>query len=278
MPTEGVTGANKGIGYEIVKALCQRYNGHVYLTARNAIKGNAAACKLRKLGLYPIFHQLDIGDEESIKKFRDYITKHEGGIDLLFNNAGVSFNECTQAYAKEAENVINVNYFGTLHAVEILGPILRYGARIINTSSFFGHLSNIPSSSLRNRLAARSLTVDGLCHLMNEYLSDVRNGVHVTKGWGDSPYTVSKVGVAALTIVLQRMFDNDPEKRQISVNSVHPGYTQTDLTGNMGTYTAEEGARSALFAGLDAEGLRGQFVWDNLAIIDWYAATPPKSF
>ncbi|KAB0804804.1 hypothetical protein PPYR_01774 [Photinus pyralis] len=271
-----VTGANKGIGFEIVKALCQRYNGNVYLTARNAIKGNAAACKLKKLGLNPIFRQLDVEDEESIKRFRDYIAKREGGINLLFNNAGVTFDECTQLFSKEAEKVVNVNFFGTLHVSEILAPLLRYGARIINTSSYFGHLSNIPSASLRDRLASRNLTVDGLCQLMNEYLSDVRQNKHITNGWGDSPYNVSKVAVAALTIVLQRQFDNDPEKRQISVNSVHPGYSKTDLTGNTGTYTAEEGARPALFAALDAEGLRGQFVWENLAIIDWYSPNPPS--
>ncbi|KAF5296577.1 hypothetical protein FQR65_LT10230 [Abscondita terminalis] len=274
-----VTGANKGIGFAIVKGLCEQFDGKVYLTARNGIKGNSAVCKLRKMGYSPIFHQLDVTDEESITKFRDYILKHEGGIDMLFNNAGTSFDyeKCNDMYYKQTKDTMDINYYGTLKCSQILAPILRYGAKIINTSSYYGHLSNIPSSELRSKLGSYDLTIDGLNKLMDQYLCDVKENKHVENGWGDNPYAVSKVAVSALSVVLQRFFNNDPEKRQISVNSFHPGYTKTDLTGNSGLYTPEEAARPALWIALEAEGLRGQFVWNNLTIVDWYASTPPQN-
>lgn len=47
--------------------------------------------KLEELGLHPIFHQLDITDNNSIIRFRDYIASNEGGIDVLVNNAAIAF-------------------------------------------------------------------------------------------------------------------------------------------------------------------------------------------
>ncbi|KAF5291925.1 hypothetical protein FQA39_LY14157 [Lamprigera yunnana] len=272
-----VTGANKGIGFAIVKGLCQKFDGKVYLTARNTIKGNAAVCKLRKMGYRPVFHQLDISDNESIKKFRDYILKQEGGIDLLFNNAGINLKKCVDDYAKQVENVINVNYFGPSNTCEILNSTLRYGAKIINTSSYYGHLSHIPSRALRSQFTSPTLSIDGLHYLMRKYISDVKLNKQIEEGWGDDPYAVSKVGLSALTIVLQKYFDNEPEKRQISVNSFHPGYIKTDLTENHGKDTPEKGAVPALFIALESEALRGQFIWNNLVTIDWYSPIPPTN-
>ena len=39
MPVAVVTGANKGIGFGIVRALCKKYDGDVYLTARDEARG-----------------------------------------------------------------------------------------------------------------------------------------------------------------------------------------------------------------------------------------------
>jgi len=57
-----VTGANKGIGFAVVRAMCKQYAGDVYLTARDAGLGTAAVDSLKKEGLSPLFHQLDIND------------------------------------------------------------------------------------------------------------------------------------------------------------------------------------------------------------------------
>lgn len=87
-----VTGGNKGIGFAIVRGLCEKYKGKVYLTARDESRGNAAVEKLRTLGLNPVFHQLDINDQRSINKFRDYIKETDGGVDILINNAAIAYS------------------------------------------------------------------------------------------------------------------------------------------------------------------------------------------
>ena len=57
MPVAVVTGANKGIGFGIVRALCKKYQGDVYLTARDEARGlvifNIAA--LRVFLIYLVF-------------------------------------------------------------------------------------------------------------------------------------------------------------------------------------------------------------------------------
>ena len=84
-----MTGANKGIGFAIVKGLCKRFKGKVYLTARNVQRGEEAVKKLKDLGYEPSFYQLDIDDQDSVDAFGNYIKITHGGVDLLINNAGI---------------------------------------------------------------------------------------------------------------------------------------------------------------------------------------------
>lgn len=86
-----MTGGNKGIGFEIVKGICKKFNGIVYLTSRDTKRGETAIEKLKELGFTPRFHQLDIGDQDSVNKLRDHLKSTHGGLDILINNAGVSF-------------------------------------------------------------------------------------------------------------------------------------------------------------------------------------------
>lgn len=86
-----MTGGNKGIGYAIVKGLCEKFPGIVYLTARSDASGKAAVKKLNDEGLKPFYHQLNIDDQESVDRFGDYIKNTHGGIDVLVNNAGIAF-------------------------------------------------------------------------------------------------------------------------------------------------------------------------------------------
>ncbi|XP_067124360.1 carbonyl reductase [NADPH] 1-like [Centruroides vittatus] len=86
-----VTGGNKGIGFAIVKALCQKFDGHVYLTARDEQRGRNAVAELEKLGLKPKFHVLNISSLDSICQFRDYLKQNYGGLDVLVNNAGIAY-------------------------------------------------------------------------------------------------------------------------------------------------------------------------------------------
>ncbi|XP_040325337.1 carbonyl reductase [NADPH] 3-like [Herpailurus yagouaroundi] len=87
-----VTGANKGIGFAIVRDLCRQFFGDVVLTARDEARGRAAVQRLQAEGLSPRFHLLDIDDLQSIRAMRDFLREEYGGLDVLVNNAGIAFD------------------------------------------------------------------------------------------------------------------------------------------------------------------------------------------
>ena len=79
-----VTGANKGIGFEICRKMAS--NGIVVvLTARDEKKGLEAVEKLREFGLsdHVVFHQLDVANPASIASFADFIKTKYGKLDIL---------------------------------------------------------------------------------------------------------------------------------------------------------------------------------------------------
>ncbi|KAI3363471.1 hypothetical protein L3Q82_012082, partial [Scortum barcoo] len=83
--------SNKGIGLAIVRALCKQYQGDIYLTARDAGRGQEAVESLSKEGLTAKFHQLDINDLNSITTAAAFFKEKYGGVDILVNNAGIAF-------------------------------------------------------------------------------------------------------------------------------------------------------------------------------------------
>lgn len=271
-----VTGSNKGIGYAIVKGLCEKWHGEVYLTSRDVKRGQDAIEALKKLGFNPLFHQLDITDQASVDNFRDFIKAKHGGIDILVNNAGIAFkHDATEPFALQAKVTIQVNYFGTLRVCQSLFPLLREDARVVNVSSSCGHLSNIPSADLRAKFKSKDLDIPTLSLLMEKFIKDSEDGKNVEEGWGSSAYNVSKVGVSALSFIQQRLFDVESPGRRIAVNSVHPGYVDTDMTSHKGPLTIEEGARAPLFLALEAD-FKGKYVWKDGSVLEWDGIMPEK--
>ncbi|CAK1546613.1 unnamed protein product [Leptosia nina] len=261
-----VTGSNKGIGFAIVRGLCQRFDGVVYLTSRDISRGRNAVAELNKEGMQPRFHQLDITDPTSIEVFRDYLKNNYGGLDILVNNAAIAFKgNAPDPVAVQAEQTIFVNYFSVLSTCDFLFPILRNGSRVVNISSSAGRLKNIPSEKLRNRFKDTSLTITELSSLMQQYVDAAEAGTHAAE-WGNSSYVVSKVGLTALTKIQQRMLAD----RDIKVNAVHPGYVDTDMSSHRGVLTIDEGAAAPLFLALDApNSVKGEYVWYDKKIVSW---------
>lgn len=167
-----VTGANKGIGLAIVKELCSKFDGHVYLTSRNESLGLAAVSELKKLGLQPRYHQLDIDDELSVIRLRDYLKTNYGGLDVLVNNAATAFPpSSTKTFQEKAFIVLRTNFFNTHRTCEILFPILRDHARVVNVSSSAGHSSWMPGGTeLKKKIISLDLTHEELCNLMQDYV------------------------------------------------------------------------------------------------------------
>ncbi|XP_066972665.1 carbonyl reductase [NADPH] 1-like [Macrobrachium rosenbergii] len=278
-----VTGANKGIGFGIMKELCAKFDGIVYLTSRDESRGLAAVKNLSELGLQAQYHQLDIDNIESIKKFAEYIKTKYGGFDVLVNNAAIAYkNAATEPFGEQAENTIRVNVIGTLNACRELFPLLRPGARVVTVSSSCGHLLRIngsepAASALREKFASPTLTEDEIVSLVNQFVEAAKAGDWNAKGWPNSTYNVSKVAVSALTRVQQRAFDADPRK-DIVVNNCHPGYVDTDMTSHKGPLTIEQGAVCPSYLALlppDTD-LRGAYLWYDKQVVDWVKGPTPS--
>ncbi|XP_054163233.1 carbonyl reductase [NADPH] 3-like [Oppia nitens] len=270
-----VTGGNKGIGFSIVKHLFgHSFDGDVILTARDVTRGQEAIKALNDLGYKPLFHQLDIDDNQSINDLRQYLMDNYGGLDVLVNNAAIAYPyDSTAPVTEQAANTLRTNFFSTRSVCEKLLPILRSHARVVNLSSALGMLNKIKGESLRKRFADPNLTDKQLLDLVNEYLEDVNNGRHVEKGWPNSTYAVSKVAVTALTFIQQRQLNADKSREDIVVNAVHPGYVDTDMTRHKGVLTPEQGADAPAYLALLPPNCKepiGAMVWLDRRVVNWF--------
>jgi NAD(P)-dependent dehydrogenase (short-subunit alcohol dehydrogenase family) len=151
-----VTGANKGIGYEIAKQLSEK-DFHVLLSARDINRGKAAADELNSLGGNVSFIQLDLNSEESIHQAVEDIKREHSDLSLLINNAGIGGNmehgpmETDMRALREA---FAVNFFGTFELTRGLLPLIKENDGIIlNGTMEMASLSIISQGVLPNSFA-----------------------------------------------------------------------------------------------------------------------------
>ncbi|CAF0910227.1 unnamed protein product [Brachionus calyciflorus] len=264
-----VTGANKGIGFAIVKSLAKQYPGTVYLTARNEELGLKAVRELESQGLKVSFHQLDIENLESINRFAKYIKEKHQGLDLLVNNAAIAYKVSDPApFSEQAKNTIRTNFTATLHLCDALFPLLRPHARVVNVSSRGGMLNIVKDAEFRNKFIKEDLTVKELTSLLDEFveLSRLGKNEHICK----SAYGMSKVGLTALTRIQQREFDRD-ERKDIIVNAACPGFVATDMSSHRGQLTPDQGAETPVYLSLLPEKWTGPkgLLWAEKNVVDW---------
>lgn len=274
IPQEGrvalVTGANKGIGKEVARKLSDA-GVRVVLGSRNYDLGAAAVQDLRDTGCDVVCTQLDVTDSESVLAAQDFLVREFGRLDILVNNAALCYNDPTlygkcppTPFVKQAAPTVATNFFGTLKVTQAMLPLLRTSPspRIVNIASAAGRLAILRSIDLVELFTAPSLQVEGLEVSMREFVRDVEDGVHARRGWPNTCYGMSKVGVIALTKVLAR------DEAQVMINSVDPGYCATDQNANQGTRTAEHGARTPAFLALlpDTEFVSGRHFFDEAEI------------
>jgi len=203
-----ITGANKGLGYETARRLVEA--GHtVYIGSRDPERGRQAA---ERLGAR--FVQLDVTDDASVAAAVRTV-EAGGGLDVLVNNAGVEERGEGNAVIGAADvtadlmrGTFEINVFGTVRVTHAFLPLLQRSAApvVVNVSSGLASLTEISTPG---------------------------NPRHAYPGVA---YPASKVAVNMITVQFAKAF---PAMR---INAVEPGFTKTDLNGNTGIQTVEQGA------------------------------------
>jgi len=281
MSTSGVcivTGANKGIGLAVARAMCSLSdNTTVYLTSRDKLRGEQAVQTLQNEGLRARYHQLDINDDKSVEALHDYLKNEYGGIDVLINNAGIAYKNDSEApFAEQANVSVATNFGGTRRVCRKLFPLLKKGARVVNVSSNCGHLSKIKGDEpeagvLRDKLSSKELTEEELVKMMTKFVELAAENKHVAHGWPNSAYKVSKVGVSALTIIQQRVMDHERPGEDIAINHAHPGFVNTEMSSHKGPKSVEEGAKPIVFAATlpPNTDIKGEYIWEDSTVTSW---------
>ncbi|KAM0931500.1 hypothetical protein ACQ4PT_000486 [Festuca glaucescens] len=263
-----VTGANRGIGYEISRQLAH-HGLHVVLASRDAARGQEAAERLLReaaaagdASVCVEWRQLDVTDAASVEAFAAWTARTHGGIHILLqvNNAGVNFNRGADNSVEFADQVIETNYFGTKRMIEAMIPLFHpspYGGRIVNVSSRLGRAdgrrNRIGDASLREQLLTDDrLSEDLIDGMVMKFLEQVKQDTWSSIEWPQiyTDYSVSKLAVNAYTRLVARRLSDRPEGQKIYINCFCPGWVKTAMTGWEGNISAEEGADTAVWLAL----------------------------
>ncbi len=233
-----ITGANKGIGFQTARLLGAR-GMTVLAGARDESRGLAAERALREGGADARFVQLDVTDAKSVTRAAEWVEAEFGRLDVLVNNAGIARREGSgppsQTTLAALRDTYETNVFGVVAVTNAMLPLLRRApaGRIVNLSSELGSIT--------------SMTAPG----------------SPMAGMASIPYPSSKTALNMVTA----MYATELRDTPIKVNAANPGYCATDLNGNSGFLTAEQGAEvSVHLATLPADGPTGQFwgyVWTS---------------
>ncbi|MFE6271896.1 SDR family oxidoreductase [Streptomyces goshikiensis] len=237
-----VTGANKGIGFEIAAGLGALGYG-VAVGARDRARREVAVEKLRAGGADAFGVPLDVTDDGSVTEAAQLIERQAGLLDALVNNAGISgelgtgwAQDPTAADFGELRRVVETNVIGVMRVTNAMLPLLRRSAapRVVNVSS---------------RLASLTHQAD----------PDVEIGPVM------GLYAPSKSFLNAVTVQYARQLAGT----DILVNAACPGLVATDFNGFHGPRTPAQGAAVAIrLATLPDGGPSGAF-FDDAGEIPW---------
>jgi carbonyl reductase 1 len=262
-----VTGANRGLGLALVRALCRQWGseGTIYLTARNPERGRQAVELLRAEQLAPTFHALDIADVASIQAFADHIRSRHGGVDLLIQNAAYAPLPGIPG-AVQARTMMHTNNHGTTRLLEAMRPLLRDGARVLVVASGFGTLTQLPPH-LQSLFDTDHITSSQLGAVMDAYVQSVERGTAQAEGWPEWINIPSKIGqVAAMRIFARELAGDPTAPRDVLVDAVCPGWTVTDASRpyleqmpNLEARTPDESAVDVLWLATLPPGTRAPY-------------------
>jgi NAD(P)-dependent dehydrogenase (short-subunit alcohol dehydrogenase family) len=233
-----VTGANKGIGYEIAAGL-GALGWQVGVGARDEARLADAVAKLSAGGADVFGVPLDVTDDASAAAAAALIEERAGGLDVLVNNAAITGGKImtpTTADPATMRAVVETNVIGVMRVTNAMLPMLRRSSapRIVNMSSTVGSLT-----------------------------------LQTTPGAETGPiaaaYSPSKTFLNAVTV----QYAKELADTNILINLGCPGFTATDLNGFRGVRTPQQGAAIAIhLATLPDDGPTGGF-FDDAGTIPW---------
>ena len=232
-----VTGANKGIGYEIAAGL-GALGWRVGVGARDDGRREAAVEKLRAAGADAFGVPLDVTDDDSVARAAARLDR----LDVLVNNAGITGGmqqQPTTADLDVVRTVVETNVIGVIRVTNAMLPLLRRSAapRIVTMSSGVGSLARQSAAD------ASELTIGPIA----------------------VAYSPSKTFLNAVTVQYAR----ELRDTNIKINLACPGYVATDLNHFRGVRTPEQGAAIAIkLATLPDDGPTGGY-FEDAGRIPW---------
>ncbi|WP_377268662.1 SDR family NAD(P)-dependent oxidoreductase [Peterkaempfera sp. SMS 1(5)a] len=229
--TTFITGANKGLGFETARRLTEL--GHtVLLGARDAERGRAAAAELGAR-----FIQIDVTDDASVAAAAADVAAHEGRVDVLINNAGItgSLVSAEELTGVEAALVFNTNAASVVRVATAFLPLLRasQAPAVVNVTSGLG---SVTLTQDPDRVESQVIA---------------------------PAYAASKAAVTMLTMQYAKAFGD------IRFNAVDPGYTATDLNGHTGTQTVTEGTDAIVTLAIEDPSAGTGRIIDRYGPIAW---------
>jgi NAD(P)-dependent dehydrogenase (short-subunit alcohol dehydrogenase family) len=224
-----VTGANKGIGFEVARMLGAQ-GSTVLAGTRDPERGAGAERRLRAQGIDAHHLPLDVTDADSIARAAKVVADEHGRLDILVNNAAITggwdVGAPSQTPLDALRQVYETNVFGIVAVTNALLPLLRQApaGRIVNVSSEVG---SIQSMSDPDGVLAELVSI---------------------------PYPSSKTALNMITA----MYAKELRATPLKVNAANPGYCATDLNDHRGFRTAEQGAEAIVhLATLPEDGPSG---------------------
>ncbi|MCB2220910.1 MAG: SDR family oxidoreductase [Bacteroidetes bacterium] len=141
-----VTGASRGIGFELVKQFAKDESNRVVAISRNQerLERLKEECMLANPGANVIPLAIDLASDKAGIQISEYFKNQKAGVDILINNAGAIVNKpFDQLTAVDFDNVFNVNVKGVMLLVQSLRPYFKAGSHIVNIGSMGGYQGSV---------------------------------------------------------------------------------------------------------------------------------------